>query len=293
MNIQQALSLEISQATGEKFNASSSHDAVGGSINRSITLTDGQRSFFVKLNQADQLAMFEAEAEGLNELRANSGFVIPEVIACGSDQSHAWLILEKLHFRPSGSEGYSKAGETFAAMHQHKQARFGWHRNNTIGLTPQENDWTASWTAFWQKHRLGFQIRLARQNGFNSRTIDSCEQLNASVGLFFDHDPQPSLLHGDLWSGNLAFTAEGRPTIYDPALYYGDREADLAMTELFGGFSAGFYEAYRYHYPLHSGYRIRKQLYNLYHVLNHMNLFGGGYENQAFSISQKLLGEIK
>jgi len=172
--------------------------------------------------------------------------------------------------------------------------RFGFAHDNYIGTTPQPNGWPnesrTSWIDFWRERRLGFQLRLAAQNGYGGQLQTLGEKLLDALPAFFaGYTPQPSLLHGDLWSGNHAFLEDGTPVIFDPAPYYGDRECDLAMTELFGGYPADFYTAYHAAYPLDSGYAVRKDLYNLYHVLNHANLFGEGYARQAEQMMQRLL----
>jgi fructosamine-3-kinase len=183
-----------------------------------------------------------------------------------------------------------RLGRNLARMHRVTGSRFGWHRDNTIGATPQVNTASEDWIAFWREQRLGFQLNLAAAKGHGGRLIANGMRLMERLPAFFPGGrPQPSLLHGDLWSGNAARTAEGEPVIFDPAVYYGDREADLAMTELFGGFPRPFYEAYAAEYPLDPGYAARKPLYNLYHVLNHLNLFGGGYGAQALRLMEQLL----
>ncbi|MFA7388288.1 MAG: fructosamine kinase family protein, partial [Thiohalobacteraceae bacterium] len=180
-----------------------------------------------------------------------------------------------------------------AAMHRTTRTQFGWYRDNTIGSTPQINTPDSDWISFWRDRRLGFQLDLAARNGWGGELQRLGERLLVSVGaLFQDYRPRPSLLHGDLWSGNHGYLADGCPVIFDPALYYGDREADVAMTELFGGFGADFYAGYRSSWPLDAGYVVRRQLYNLYHVLNHLNLFGGGYQGQALRLLRELLAEI-
>ena len=159
-----------------------------------------------------------------------------------------------------------------AGVHRCTGPRFGWERDNWIGLAPQRNGWSADWPAFFEEKRLAPQLELARSKGYSFEIPD--------VKALLDHDPQPSLLHGDLWRGNAGFTAAG-PVLFDPAVYYGDRECDLAMTELFGGFPRGFSKAYEAELPLPAGYEARKHLYNLYHLLNHLNLFGAGYLGQV------------
>ena len=178
-------------------------------------------------------------------------------------------------------------------MHRVCARAFGWDRDNTIGSTPQVNTADADWVSFLREQRLRYQLDLARANGADAGLLDGGERLLDALPRFFDsYYPHPSLLHGDLWGGNWSADAEGQPVIFDPAVYYGDREADLAMTELFGGFDDRFYHSYRQAWPLDAGYNSRKVLYNLYHVLNHYNLFGGGYARQAQGMIETLLAEL-
>ena len=178
-------------------------------------------------------------------------------------------------------------------MHRYTSGKFGWTRDNTIGSTPQVNTQEADWVTFYAERRLRFQFELAAENGCAQGVQTQGETLLEKLPVFFtNYRPQASLLHGDLWGGNHAALRDGTPVIFDPAPYYGDREADLAMTELFGGFSARFYAAYRAAWPLDAGYAVRKDLYNLYHVLNHLNLFGGGYRGQAQDLIERLLSEV-
>jgi fructosamine-3-kinase len=177
-------------------------------------------------------------------------------------------------------------------MHRATKQRFGWDRDNTIGSTPQHNAEHADWVTFWSEQRLGFQLDLAARNGYRGRLQKRGDLLRQQLGALLEHSPVASLLHGDLWGGNIAYAADGQPVIFDPACYYGDREADLAMTELFGGFGGTFRAAYEEAWPLSPGYPVRKQLYNLYHIVNHLNLFGGGYLSQAESMIDRLLAEL-
>jgi fructosamine-3-kinase len=194
--------------------------------------------------------------------------------------------------RGGSTASLEQLGIDLACMHRHRSSHFGWHRDNTIGSTPQINDQTDNWVVFYRRHRLGVQYQLAADHGYG-QLLPAGERLMDRLEQFFtDYQPQASLLHGDLWSGNYAIDETGRPVIFDPAVYYGDREADLAMTELFGGFSPRFYAAYNNTYPLDAGYKVRKNLYNLYHILNHLNLFGGGYLGQAERMTNQLLSEV-
>jgi len=177
-------------------------------------------------------------------------------------------------------------------MHRIWHGQYGWTQNNTIGMTPQQNSWMDNWITFWRDNRLGFQLDLAARHGAPGALLRKGEHLMSELAVFFSADqPKPSLLHGDLWGGNWAADPQGHPVVFDPAVYYGDRETDLAMTELFGGFSDDFYAAYREIYPTDEGYATRKTLYNLYHVLNHFNLFDGGYAAQAERMMDILLSE--
>ncbi len=264
----------------------------GGSINETFRLDGRDRSFFVKLHHARQLDMFEAEAEGLNVLRQAGSLRVPEPLLYGVSGNRAYLVLEYLPLGGSGSA--ARLGEGLAAMHRMTAEQFGWHRDNTIGSTPQRNTREKSWVDFWAKHRLGFQLELARESGAGRKLEASGYELIEYLPALMDgREPEASLLHGDLWSGNYAYTLQGEPSIFDPAVYYGDRETDLAMTELFGGFSADFYAAYNNAWPLDAGYATRKTLYNLYHILNHFNLFGGGYLSQAQGMIDRLLSEVR
>ncbi|EKQ68297.1 fructosamine-3-kinase [Leptolyngbyaceae cyanobacterium JSC-12] len=286
-----SIATHISQVTGQSFAANQRRSVSGGCINSGYALSDGQRAYFVKVNQATQIAMFEAEAAGLDDMVATHTIRVPKPICWGTAGNSAYLVLEWLDLGRGDGNAWLAMGQQLAAMHRATSARgFGWKMNNTIGSTPQPNPWTADWVTFWQEHRIGFQFKLAnRRGGYfpqQERLLDAIPQLLAG------HDPQPSLVHGDLWSGNAAVTRAGEPVIFDPATYYGDREVDLAMTELFGSFPAEFYRAYNDTFPLDSDYSQRKVLYNLYHILNHFNLFGGSYASQANRMIDQILSWV-
>lgn len=279
----------IRDATHRPFDLSKSTPVSGGSINEAYRLegTDGSR-YFLKLNDARHLPMFVAEAAGLDAIAATNTIHVPLSIAHGIANKQSYLVLEHLEL---SSHGDAKLlGEQLAALHRCTSPRFGFAQDNFIGTTPQPNTWKDNWIDFWREQRLGFQLRLAAQNGYGGQLQSLGEKLLGALPAFFHgYAPQPSLLHGDLWSGNHAFFTDGTPTIFDPATYYGDRECDLAMTELFGGYPADFYAAYRAAYPLDAGYTNRRDFYNLYHILNHANLFGSGYVGQAERVMQRLL----
>jgi protein-ribulosamine 3-kinase len=289
----QAIEREITAVTGAPFRVRDSTAIGGGCINDAVCLRDENRTFFVKLNRAEWLSMFAAEAAGLAAIRATATVRAPEPVAWGTDGQRCWLALEFIEFAAATGDTEARLGEQLAAMHRTGGDRFGWDRDNTIGSTPQPNPWTSQWPQFFQEQRLGFQLALARDNGLTRGVVDRGELLLASLPAFFsDYRPVPSLLHGDLWGGNWSADGEGRPVLFDPAVYFGDREADLAMTGLFGGFGERFYRAYNAAWPLDDGYATRKVLYNLYHVLNHFNLFGGGYDSQARDMVERLLAEL-
>jgi fructosamine-3-kinase len=283
-----AIGQHISAKTGKGFVINQHHSVGGGCINQAYQITDGQQTFFLKVNQASQVAMLEAEALGLKEMYDSQTIRVPKPICWGTADSTAYLVLEWLDLGYGGDSAWSRMGENLAAMHQVSSDKgFGWHQTNTIGATPQPNPWTPTWLEFYREHRLRHQFRLAARRG--GHFPRQHEILMALSDLLAGHDPAPALVHGDLWSGNAAVTQSGEPVILDPATYFGDREVDIAMTELFGRFPAAFYEAYQSAYPLDQGYAKRKILYNLYHILNHFNLFGGSYESQANRMVDQLL----
>jgi protein-ribulosamine 3-kinase len=263
----------------------------GGCIHRCFLLEGGGRRYFAKTNARSELDNFAAEADGLAALSA-AGARVPVPLCQGQAGEEAFLVLE--HFELRGEGDYTALGRSLAKVHSIRGESFGWRRDNYIGRTPQLNRCSQSWSDFWCQARLGPQLDLARKNGFGKSLLKKGEQLAEAVPeLLSEHAPAASLLHGDLWSGNAGFLVDGAPVLFDPAVYWGDREADLAMTELFGGFPQAFHSAYREAAPLAQGYAVRKTLYNLYHVLNHANLFGGGYAAQAERMIERLLAELR
>ena len=288
------IATHITEITGTPFVVRTQRACGGGCINGATVVGDGSRQYFVKHNAATGLAMFEAEADGLRELAQARAVRVPQPVCAGTAGDNAYLVLEYLDLGGDAEQAGAAFGHALARLHQCHGTQFGWRRDNTIGSTAQINAPCASWSEFWRDRRLHFQLRLAADNGYRGALLRKTERLLADVDVFFrDHRPAPSLLHGDLWSGNYAADDAGEPVIFDPAVYYGDRETDIAMTELFGGFPRRFYDAYRDALPLDAGYRVRKTLYNLYHVLNHLNLFGGGYSAQAERMVDQLLAEIR
>jgi protein-ribulosamine 3-kinase len=265
----------------------------GGSINESYRWESNAGPLFVKIAPARGNAMFEAEAAGLEELQRAQAVRVPRVMSVGTSADKAWLALEWIQIGPASPATDARLGERLARQHRSTQPAFGWSRDNTIGSTPQPNDRDSSWVTFLRERRLRHQLNLAAANGYGGRLQRRGEVLLDRIGEFFStYQPVPSLLHGDLWGGNHAVDQRGEPVIFDPAVYYGDREAELAMTRLFGGFGADFYRAYEAAWPLAADASVRTDLYNLYHVLNHLNLFGRGYLGQAVSLIDNLLAEV-
>ena len=292
MLLWQAITKGIEANTGRAFALTQQREVGGGCINESYLISDASRQFFVKVNQAAALEMFEAEADGLRELASVGAIRVPAVIASGRAEGRAWLVLEALALGGRGDA--AELGRRLATLHRQQADGFGWWRDNHIGSSPQANRWHADWPGFWAEQRLAPQLALAAGRGGTEHLQSLGERLLVVLpALFEGYRPLPSLVHGDLWSGNYGYTEQGEPVLFDPAVYYGDRETDLAMTELFGGFGADFYAAYNESWPLAPGYARRKTLYNLYHVLNHYNLFGGGYAGQAEQMMQRLLAGLE
>lgn len=278
----------ITQVTGEKFEIIDHLSVPGGCINTGYKITDGTRRYFVKLNQASQVAMFEAEALGLKQMRETQTIRVPQPLCYGIARNSCYIVLEWLDLGGGNDKSWEEMGQKLAALHRYQgKSEFGWDINNTIGSTPQINTWVGDWVEFWVKHRIGYQLKLAKHRG---KSFDRGDRLLKVIPeLLAGYQPQPSLVHGDLWGGNAGVTVDGEPVIFDPATYWGDREVDIAMTELFGSFPSAFYRGYNQAWPLDDGYKQRKTLYNLYHILNHFNLFGGGYDSQAERMIQKIL----
>lgn len=288
------ISEDIQDSTGKRFPLASHRPLSGGCINRAELLEgDGQR-YFVKINRSSSAGMFEAEVEGLRVIQASGALRVPAPVCWGVRRDSAYLVLEYIELaKTAGAKTHAEVGRGLAKLHRTTGDGFGWHRDNTIGATPQVNTWMDGWAEFFAEHRLGCQLRMAADNGVGRETLLAGERLLVRLnGFFTDYTPVPSLLHGDLWAGNFSADLTGEAVVFDPAPYFGDRETDLAMTELFGGFDRAFYDAYSSLWALDAGYGTRKTLYNLYHVLNHFNLFGGGYGSQARSMIHQLLAAL-
>jgi fructosamine-3-kinase len=259
----------------------------GGCINSAtrIRLDDGAE-LLVKENDRRFEGLFRGEARGLLSLQSDDGPRVPAPYACGIDGSTQFIVMEYI---PQGSKGrgfYAEFGSRLAVLHKSKcSPTFGYESDNHIGSTIQRNTVTESWIEFFRLHRLGYQIDLAESRGLAPEDlVRGVRGLMEKLPEYLVEPDNGSLLHGDLWGGNHMADSDGTPVVFDPAVYHGHREADLAMTELFGRFDSGFYDAYHEVFPLEPGYEERRDLYNLYHVLNHLNIFGGGYVASAARI---------
>jgi len=281
------------RATGIALEPGRARPVGGGCINAAWRLESADGPVFLKTNSARRQDMFEAEADGLAALAQAGGVRAPAVIGTGVAGADAWLMLEWIEPGRATAATEEALGRGLALQHRARGQAFGWHRDNWIGATPQENSATGDWADFFAQHRLVPQLDLLEIGGLAGGLIANGRRLVEAVPeLLAGHAPAASLLHGDLWSGNWTTDAAGDPWLYDPAVYYGDREADLAMTRLFGGFGQRFYAAYEDAWPLPTGAGLRADLYNLYHVLNHVNLFGSGYLAQARRLVERLLSEV-
>lgn len=292
MRFWQEIETRLSQHLGSPQTIASRQELSGGCINQAFSIKTGRERWFVKINASSLAPMFAAEAAALKEIAETRTIRVPTPLIQGQFEDRAYLILEYIEMEPLSSP--ARFGEQMAKLHQHHQTHFGWHMDNTIGSTPQLNKANSDWVSFFRHQRLGYQKQLAQKKGAPHSLISAVERLEDELNQFFtDHPAFPSLLHGDLWSGNWSSDAHGEPIIFDPASYYGDHEADLAMMELFGHPGAAFFSAYADILPIDPGYQTRKVLYNVYHILNHFNLFGGGYASQAQRMCEQLLSDVR
>lgn len=262
----------------------SSRSLGGGCINNAACLlTKNGGSFFLKTNARAPADMFAREAEGLRALRVAGGPRLPEPYLFGDD----FLLLEDLQPAPRRPGYWQDFGRELAALHAHTLMRYGFEHDNYIGSTPQPNPWTEDGFVFFAQSRLSFQAQLAgRRGGLSQREVAQVERLAQRLPELLPAQPA-SLVHGDLWGGNAITDAAGNPALIDPAAHYGWAEAELAMTTLFGAFPQVFYQSYVDARPLQPGYWERFPIYNLYHLLNHLNLFGAGYRGEVLAIVRR------
>lgn len=283
----------VRDIAGEAVTITDRRSVSGGDINRAyaLTLSNGQR-IFMKNNPGRGLDFFRAEALGLAAIGATNTISVPKVYGIGEDGSGAFLCMEMLETGPKISDFWEVFAGELAAMHRAdtgafvENGRYGFSGSNFIGATPQKNITHDSWISFFREERLLPQIELAKRY-FSSGDRKMIDRFLDRLDSLLVEPEAPSLIHGDLWGGNFITGPDGKAWLIDPATYVGSAEADLAMTELFGGFSGAFYEAYREQGLLQPGYRDRKDIYNLYHLLNHLNLFGSGYLSSVMSIVRR------
>ncbi|HYG50901.1 MAG TPA: fructosamine kinase family protein [Flavobacteriales bacterium] len=276
------LSAELQKRFGETFAIKDVSPEFGGSINESFRLGTTQGHFFLKRNNAQNYPeMFRHEAAGLNLLKTLTSFKVPEVILWGETGDHAFIIIEYLTKENNSLAFWKTFGHNLANMHKQTHDGFGLKHSNYIGSLHQSNTFKQSWADFFVSERLVPMVSMAHQAGkLDVDTVKKFEKLCFKMNDMFPAET-PALLHGDLWSGNYMCTRGDTPCIFDPAVYYGHREMDLAMMQLFGGFHADTYKAYQEIYPLESGWKQRVDLCNLYPLLVHVNLFGGNYVKQV------------
>ncbi|MHC5022314.1 MAG: fructosamine kinase family protein [Planctomycetota bacterium] len=266
-------------------------DLTGGCIHRvqQLTLAD-HTSVVVKINDAPCATLFEEEAAGLRALAATETVLVPRPHVAGVFDGAAMIVMSAIEVGSADDEAWRRFGDELAALHATDAgSRYGFDHDNHLGTTPQPNNGCDDWVEFNATRRLGHQLRLVR----DARRLDEadCRRLDIVIDHLDRHlprRPRPSLLHGDLWSGNALPAAGGRVAVIDPACSIGDGWADIAMMQLFGGFPAACFEAYAAAVEDHDGLPARIAVYQLYHVLNHVNLFGGGYAGQAMALARGL-----
>jgi fructosamine-3-kinase len=295
--LRRAVEEAVQEATGCDIAIAETTPVGGGCINHAeILLLEGGGRLFAKSNASAPPEMFEREAEGLRALARPGALRVPRDPVAGGIGGTVFLVMEAV---PTGrpKPGYFRDfGRRFARLHRETvhdaPEPFGFPHDNFLGSTPQPNGWMASWADFFRERRLGHQLRLARERGLSDDELDRLgDRLLDALDDWLDVPEEPaSLLHGDLWSGNYMSDDAGEPVLIDPAAYYGHREADLALPELFGGFDSTFYAAYEEEWPLPPGSPERREIYKLYHLLNHLNLFGGGYRGRCVSILKRFAG---
>lgn len=271
----------------------------GGDINKAyaLTLSTGDK-IFMKANAKNNAGFFTAEADGLTAIAETQTIATPKIICTGTDDGedvgYSFLLLNYIESGEKNKNFWEAFAKDLAALHKadtskilsDKETQFGFFQANFIGARPQKNTPTRTWIEFFRDNRLAPQFRDA-DSYFTPSDREKITKLLDNLDRFLIEPEKPSLLHGDLWAGNVMCSAEGKPVLIDPACYIGHREADLAMTQLFGGFPQGFYDAYNQAYPLQPGYEERRDLYNLYQLLNHLNLFGPTYLEPVLSIVEE------
>ncbi len=294
-NLSLSINTQLEQQTLPSIHIVSAHAIQGGDSHTSYQLHTQDKNYFLKCSAVQNAPMLQTEQHSLTALLQSNTLTCPTPYASGIFEESAWLLMEFIQLSQEGDD--AQRGRDLGFMHQqinHKSLPFGWFEDNFIGQTVQRNTWSSDWIHFYGQHRLLPQLELSQLKGAPNTLYQSgCQLIEALPFWFQDYQPEASLLHGDLWAGNSAFTPQGEPVFFDPACYYGDRETDLAMTELFNGFGSEFYTGYNEMFPVDHGYPQRKPLYQLYHLLNHFNLFGGHYLKQSETYIKQLLEQTK
>lgn len=283
----QTLEQKLSVHLNVRFRIAQCDRISGGDINESFLISDGSKNFFVKINQKHFYKLFEQEAYALSQIYQTGQIKCPKVILFSQSAQYSFLVLEFISLTNASAMQWRLMGKALAQLHKNtSHGQFGWQYDNYIGSTVQPNIWQSNWREFFAEQRIGWQLQLLKEKaicfGDINHIITRCHD------ALLNHKVSPCLVHGDLWRGNLGF-ANNQPIIYDPACYYGDREVDIAMTELFGPLPINFYQSYNDVYPLPVGYEKRKQVYNFYHILNHANIFAGNYIEQAQAMLSRIL----
>lgn len=282
---------ELATIYGSSVLLKNSRSVGGGCINHAVKICTSFGDFFLKWNASATVDMFLKEAAGLNEMRqAGSSLVIPKVIwSKVVDDSPGLLLIEYLQPATNISGFDEQLGRGIARLHRKTSSAFGFHHSNYCGTTLQDNTWTDNWPDFYAEHRIWALVqKIKTTRGISSEELKIYEMLVKQMPKLLAHQTVPSLIHGDLWSGNYMYSANG-PALIDPACYYADREIELGMMQLFGGFSSRVWDAYQEEFPLPEGWKERIRLYQLYHVLNHYLLFGVSYGKQALEIAKGYL----
>ena len=282
----QAIAQHINSELETDFHLEHKQQLSGGSINLAWHIGGNGQQFFVKINQREQAEQFDTEALSLSALRQAHSIRVPEVICTGQTLDKSFLVLEYLPFAGETLTGWRNLAQQLALLHkQHDQAMYGFDWDNYLSSTLQPNQWGSNWSVFFSEQRIGWLLQLLAEQqqtfGDIDKIVDRVRQ------RLHHHQPKPALVHGECWRGNVGFLGE-TPVLFDPACYFGDRETDLAYSTMFGRFPEDFYQHYQQYYPLDDAYSDRKDLYNLYHILNHAYLFRGAYLVQAQEMIKQL-----
>jgi fructosamine-3-kinase len=276
----QAVTEQLSETLHSHFEIDERVKITSNHENNCYVITNGREKFFVKTSTRELLPQFDAEAISLKRLYETQTIRVPKCYLTGTSHAHSFIVLDYLPLSQLTDPSASfDLGVQLAKLHSvGEQKEYGFDSDNYIADTLQPNQWNKKWARFFSEQRIGWQLQLLSEKGLNLGDIDSLVEF--VYQKLIHHQPRPSLLHGNLWFGNVGHTVDGVVT-FDPACYWGDAECDLALTELFGGFEPEFYQGYESVLPLMNEYQYRKHIYNLYHLLNHCNLFGGHYINDA------------